>query len=408
MLLLKIAFRNIFRQRRRSFFTGLTMVVGFVLMSFSLSIQEGMYDRMIDMFTKDHTGHVQIHSKGYLDKPTLYNNITNYKKLLTDLKTIDGVDKVAPRIFYSGLFFKEQKTAGGRIVGIDVSLENQTTNLKHKVSSGDFLTDEHKYEVVIGNGLAKNLKAQVGNEISLITQAADGSMSYDNFTIKGILGDDNDLTERNNCYLPLSVAQEFLALEGKIHEIAIVLDHFKNSRSKAKAINNFLNSKDYTKVEAKPWEEVEKQFYKSMKADKEGAVIFLVIIVIILAIGVLNTVLMSILERTREYGVLKAVGTRGSNIFKMIIYESVILATICIVIASILATPLLIYTCYIGFPYPEPVTVSGIMITHMQGVIDYRFYLYPSLVVVLSAVIVSILPAIRAAVKRPVDSLRSF
>ena len=404
MILAKIAFRNIFRQKRRSFLTGLTMAVGFALLSVSISISEGTYDNVINMFTRAYTGHVQINKKGYLDKPSLYRTFDDIDYLGGKIENVKHVKSWSPRIFASALSFIGKKTTVARIVGIDPKKESETTTIEKKIAKGRYLSLKPKKEVMIGGVLAEILNADVGDELVLISQGADGSIANDIFKISAILKGDSSSLERINCYMHVEDAQEFLELYNRYHEIIILLDDFSRSFEIAAQLRQVIKNPD---LDIQPWEKVHRQFYETMMADKEGMWIALLIIVIIVAIGVLNTVLMAILERTPEFGVLKALGTKPRQILSMIILETSFLSLMAIAAGLIIS----VIANYIlrghGINYPEPVDLSGFVVTTLYGSLKLKVFLIPSLITFITAIAVSIIPAVRAMRIVPVKAMRA-
>jgi len=403
----KIAIRNIYKQKRRSFFTGLTMMVGFILMTLSLCLGEGGYSNMIEMFTRDSTSHIQIHKKSYLDKPSIYKTFSDYEKIENILKDEQHFKSAAPRVYSAALAFVGKKTTGVKIIGIDPEKEKNVTTIARKVKKGRFLK-KGKYEVIISATMADILKAKLGSELVLITQAADGSIANDIFKIVGMTGKASDTSERNNCYIPIKAAQEYLALNGRIHEVAILLSHHTKAAKSAKSILKNLKNKSFDQLDVDPWQKVEKVFYASMQADKKGGYITQGIIMLIVAIGVLNTVLMSILERSKEFGVLKALGTRGRDIFSMILLEALFLSIISVVAGLVFAIPANLYFQVYGIAYPEPVSVGGIEVEAIFAEITLPLFIISALIVIVTAVLVSIIPGIRAARIVPVKALRSY
>src|SRR6056297_3576624 len=117
MLIFKIALRNLIRQKRRTFFTALSMIIGFVLASFFIAWADGSYNYIIDNFTRNRLGHIQIHKEGYLDKPTLYKTVKNYENIEKKLKKIDNISNWTPRIFTGGLVSVEKESSGAQIIG---------------------------------------------------------------------------------------------------------------------------------------------------------------------------------------------------------------------------------------------------------------------------------------------------
>lgn len=404
MLTLRIAFRNLFRQRRRSLFTGLTMVGGFVLLSFAFSMVDGTYGSVIKTFTTLRTGHVQVHQADYLDSPSIYKTLEKPEALMSYLTNDDRVLAWSPRVYGTTLAFVDSKTTAMRLLGVDPERETATTSVAQQVSQGKFLDASDPKGVVIGSSLARLLKAGLGDELVLVTQAADGSIANDLFTIRGILGESGSGLDGMTGYMLLSTAQDFLVLPNRIHEVAMVLRDYRQSQVVAQDMTRHAPSHGWT---FSPWSEVEKAFYRAMMADKQGSWVTLTIIIAIVGIGVLNAVLMTILERTREYGVLKAVGTRPGTIVGLIVLETSILAVFSILVGSVLALALNAWFAKYGIQYPEPIDVGGIMVERMRGAINAACFWVPTVVTLGTAMVVSVLPAIRAARVNPVQAMRT-
>ncbi|MEW6517631.1 MAG: ABC transporter permease [candidate division FCPU426 bacterium] len=402
--LLILAWRNVFRQRRRSLLTGLTMAGGFALLSLSVGVSDGTYDTAIKAFTSAATGHVQIHARGYLEKPTLFTSFENAEAVGRRAASVRGVRSWAPRVYSGALAFIGKKTTVARLVGVDPVREAQTTRLSGRVSQGKFLSSGAAKEVMIGAGLAELLKAGVGDDLVLITQAADGSVANDLFRIVAVLKGGSMLAGDSECYLPLAAAQEFLAMQGRVHELAVVLDDFSRSRQAAREIAKAL---DDPALEVDPWEVVAQEFYRAMIADKEGMWITLLIIVLIVAIGVLNTVLMSVLERTREYGVMKALGTRPARMFALILLETGWLALLSCAVGGLAGLAANLYLANHGIPYPAGMDMGGVVVDTMYGSLRARGFLISGLVTFGTAVLVAMIPAARVVRLRPVEAIRT-
>jgi len=316
---------------------------------------------------------------------------------------VRGVEAWAPRVYSGSLAFIGKKTTVANVVGIDPKREAAAMSITQKIGQGRYLSDQAPNEAMIGSELAEILNAKPGDELVLIAQAADGSIANDLFTIVAVLKTGIASAEGRNCYLTLESAKNFLALPGRAHEIAVVLEDFRQSRPAAKRIEKALENPH---LQAEPWEVVEKQFYQAMMVDKEGMYISFLIIVAIVGIGVLNTVLMAILERTREYGVLKALGTRPGDVFFLILLETAFLALLAIAASSVISLGVNYYMSRAGIPYPTPITMGGIVMRSMLGTINLRTFLWPAGITFFTAVLVSAIPALHAVHVKPVQALR--
>ncbi len=402
-MLLKIAFRNIFRQKRRTILTGLSMFGGFVLGSFFIAWADGTYNKIIDMFTRTRLGHIQVHAPGYLEDPSLYETIDDAGSAVALIEKSPGVESWSPRIYFAGLVSGEAKSSGAQIVGIDPLRETETTRFDKRIVRGSNLAARPSHEAVLGSGLAKNIEANIGDTIVVLSQAADGSIANDAYDIVGIAETGDEMSDKSTFYLHLSDAQELMALESRIHEIAIVVENLGDVPRITRRLGGELESLG---LSVEPWQVFARSFYKAMKADKEGMWISLLVIILIVAVGVLNTVLMSVLERRREYGLLKAVGTRPRQVFKIVMTEAAVLALICIVLGAVIAFFLNSYVSSHGIRLGEPISYGGITLEDMTTEINLRSFLIPAFTVFATAFLAGFFPAVKAARTVPVKSMR--
>ncbi len=400
-MILKMAFRNIFRQRRRSVLTGLMMIGGTALCAISLGLVGGMYGNIIDMFTRTHTGHIQVHKQGYLKRPSFYKTLDHAEGLMTRIQSIPHVESMVPRVYSASLAFVGTKTSATLLTGVDPYQEAASMSLEKKVEKGSYLSRTAANEVLLGSGIAEILKVNPGDEVAMIGQAADGSIANDLFVVKGILAK-GSMLDKMNCYMHIETAQTFMELGTRIHEIAVILDDQAYSRSTAFAIQDAL---DDSSLDVQPWQVVESQFYKAMKADLKGNNITMAVIIAIVAIGVLNTVLMSILERTREFGVMRALGTRPRSVFSLILFETGYLALLSVFVGVIIGLVGNYYLSLHGVKLPETIEYGGMHWDTMSARITAASIWLPVVVTFFSALLVSVVPAVRAARITPVKAM---
>ena len=403
-MILKIAFRNTLRQKRRTILTALAMVVGFTLLSLTIGLSDGAYGNIIAMFTRNRIGHIQVHRKGYLDKPSLYKTIDNASAVGETIQSTAGVEAWTPRVYGAGLGSVGEKSTIVQIIGVDVARETEATRFDKKVIEGSTLGEIPSHEAVIGKDLAKIVFATVGSEIVIVSQGADGSIANDLYKIVGIAESGDDITDRVACYLHIEDAQELLVLEERVHEIVVIVLNINQVDKITSAIETHLND---STLDVAPWQVVAKSFYRAMRTDQQGDAISRLVIMLIVAIGVLNTVLMSVLERTREYGVLKAVGTKPVQIFWLVICEVVIIALGSICVGTLLGILVNYLLSIYGITYPEEITYGGMKLKTLYAEVNVRCLVIPAITVMLSAAIVSLFPAIKAARILPAKAMRT-
>jgi putative ABC transport system permease protein len=403
MLTLKMAFRNIFRQKRRTVFTGLSVVGGFALAAIFIGWADGSYNNIIDQFTRNRLGHIQIHEKTYLDRPSLYKTVDRVAGIGDILDGTEGVESWAPRIYAAGLAAAGEKSAGVQIVGLDPQKEDAATSFERKLIEGRTFTGGRASEVILGKGLAEILQSKIGDEVVVISQAVDGSIANDAYTLIGIAATGDDLSDRVSFFLPLNTAQELLALDGRVHEIAVIIHKLGRVKDIARLLSSRISDPD---LSVDPWQVFARSFYQAMKADKAGMWVLLVVIVVIVAVGVLNTVLMSVLERRREYGLLKAVGTKPRQIIRLVLLEVVILSVFSMAIGAGLGLGANFLLSRHGIKFSEGLTYGGMVFDTMKSEINIRSFTIPAVTVIICAVLVSLIPALKAAHTEPAKTMR--
>ena len=402
-MLLKLAIRNLIRNRRRTVLTGLTMVAGFVTLAFTLGLTEGGYDRIIAMFTDLNTGHVQLLHRETLDDPSLYKTVKDPKGKIAAIEKAFPTLNLSSRIEGGGLGFFGDVTIGVRIIGVDRRREARVSSIDLRRESGHWFKEDGQYEALIGALIAEQLEAKQGDKIAIISQGADGSISSELFKVIGIMKKNG--VDDYSVFTDLVSAQEYFSLYNRVHRIVIKSNHFSEARGLQEKLRQKIPLPDSEVFES--WEAIEREFVVSMEADKEGNNILYFIIGIAVSLGVLNTVLMSILERRKEFGIIKAIGTRPSLVFRMIMAESLMLSACSCFIGFIIAFAINSYFATNGIKFPEPVELGGILMDEMVSTVGMRAFIPPFLVIFISAVTVTIIPALRAAQAKPSDAMRA-
>ncbi len=398
-----MAFRNIFRQKRRSILTALTMFGGFALATISIGWADGSYNFIINMFTRNQLGHIQIHAGGYREDPSIYKTIKNYALVGDTVSQVHNVEYWTPRLFAAGLVSVNNNSTGAQVIGINPLREDEATHFSKKVIEGKSFSEKPAHEAILGKGLARTLEAAVGDEIVIVSQAADGSIANDIYTIIGIVSTGDDISDRMSFYMNLTDAQDLFVLPDQVHEIAVIVTRLSVVKKVTDEIRERLDTK---KLEVAPWQVFAKSFYQAMSADKQGMWIMLFVIILVVAVGVLNTVLMSVLERQKEYGLLKAMGTKPGSIIGLVLYEVNILAIVSVIIGAILGTLVNYLLSHQGITLPQAFTYGGMEFKTMYTEVNVRSLIIPTITVVLAATFISIFPAMRAAHTEPARTMR--
>ncbi|MFY0665209.1 MAG: ABC transporter permease [Natronospirillum sp.] len=412
MLMWVLALRNILRNRRRTVLTLLSMSGGYLLVSVMYSMNEGSYDQVLQYFTRDTTGHVQLTAPGYIERPNLYRTLAVSADGLSRLAALPEVRAVSARIESGALAYGEEKSLPVEVKGLIPEREAELSYLAEKITAGRYFTDQLTsdglYEAMIGALTARQLNLSVGDDIVLLSQGADGSMANDLYRVTGIIGD-TDGAESRWVAIPLQAAQAFFVLPEQAHRWLVVGEDYRHSAQVRQAVDAWVTNAGFTDpVVVSTWQEVAREFYELMEADKEDGMFASYILIFLVCVGVLNTVLMSVMERTGEFGVLKAIGTPPQRIFSLIVLETLLLALLGCGIGFLLAFPLNLWMTLVGVELAEPIDISGIVFSHYRGQMSLTVFLMPAQIIFVAAILISLLPAWRASRLVPVDAMRAL
>ncbi len=395
MLWLKLAWRNIRRNWRRSLLTVLAIVFAAVLSIVSRSMQLGTYELNIKHTVEMFSGYVQIQKKGYADNPALNKAFKLTPEIENLLDKNPHIVSYAPRISGNGLISFKDNTFGILILGIAPGKESKTTKLKDRIKSGNFLASNGKNEIILGRKLLKNLKAEIGDTVVVLANGADGSMGNLKFVISGTYSLGSTDFDASSAMINIQTADELLAMRGRIHIAALQLDELNSIEPVVDYFNK--NTSDTTLV-ALGWEKILPAMKQSIDLDDISGLIFQFLLSIVIAFGILNTVLMSINERYKEFGVLLAIGIKNSKLILIVFLEILLMITIGIILGNSIAHSINYYYHY------NPIYVSGDMaeIYEMFGFLPaFYFSLSPELYIntSLRVVIISLLTFVYPAYK---------
>ena len=405
MLVPRMAFRNVFRQRRRSLLTGLSIFGGFVLATIFIGFSDGTYTRLIDQITRFRLGHIQIHEATYPESPSLYKTLDHPERLEQILRQTPGVAAWVPRVFAFGLASVGNRTATVRIRGIDPQSEEKATRISARLCRGQMLPATPRKEVLLGQKLARKLGASPGTPVVVVSQGADGSIANERYRVCGLLDSGDEMENQTDFVLHLRDAQELLSLGDRIHEVAITLKQLKQVAPVVAALQAQVND---PRLLVEPWQSFARSFYVAMKADQDGMWFSLLIIVLVVAIGVFNTVLMSVLERRREYGVLKALGTRPRQVVSLVLLEVMILALLSLIPGILVGIGANAWLSDHGLGLGTSITYGGITFDRYVSDLNPTMFLIPMATILITAFLVGLFPALMAARTEPARTMRHF
>ena len=400
---LMLAWRNILRNRRRTVLTLISLTGGYWVVVLVLSANAGSYDQVLAQYTQDRTGHVQILAPGYLEQSRLQRTLDLSEAEVAAWAQAAGATAWAPRIESGALAYGDTHSLPVQVLGM--SAEHDLQQLARRMTEGEVRWQSHSVypPALIGARVAQYLNLELGAELVLLAQAADGSLANDLFEVVGILGALEDDSARW-VVLPLSAAQDFYALPNQVHRWLLFADTHQRSMALAQRLRSTQPAA--SEWELYPWQVIESEFYEMMQADQQGGNITSLIVIFLVCIGVLNTILMSVFERMGEFGVLKAIGTSDRRLFLLVMSEAALLAMIAILLGIVLALPANLWLTLVGIPMPEPIAVSGLVFSHFQGRMSWAVFFWPAVLIAVMTLLVALYPAWRVVRWSPLTAMR--
>ena len=336
---IQIAWRNIWRNRKRTYITISSVILAVVLAVFTRSFQEGTYAKMIENAIGQFTGYVQIHQKDYWDDKTLDNGMVVSDSLLQTILSTPHVHDVNLRLESFSLASFQNSTKGTMVMGIDPEKEDKMIGLRSKITEGEFI-DADDNSILIGSKLAEYLKIGVKDTIVLIGQGHWGQSAIGAFPIKGIIKMPAPDIDRQIIFMPLALSQYYFSFENGVSSIVVKFSDAMETSNIVESLNARLDSEEY---KAMSWQEMSPEILQQIQSDKVSGIFMIAILYMIIAFGVFGTVLMMAEERKKEFAVMIAIGTQKSKLLLQSFYETLFMNSLGIIIGIAFTVPLVIY-----------------------------------------------------------------
>lgn len=346
-MLVSLAWRNIWRNRKRSFITLASIVVAVMLSVLMRSMQLGMYDDMIDTVIGSYSGYVQIHQKGYWDERSIDNGVNYDSHLIDSIEKVAGIKAVLPRLEGVGLLSMGELSKVISINGVDLEKELQIMDMESKLITGKLFSNPN--DIVVGKTIAKFFKAQVNDTLVFMSQGYHGLMAADKLVISGIVDLKNPVLNRMMVLQSIEGAQNLFSAKGIATSLVVDVDNYTNLNK----LENRLSKKlDREQFEIMNWKEMFPELEQTILADDVGGLLMVAILYMILIFGIFGTVLMMTQERLYEFGVLVSIGMKKVKLMTMVFIETVILSLLGVLAGIALAYPILIWKHYSPMQFP--------------------------------------------------------
>lgn len=324
MTLFKLAWRNILRNPRRSIVSSTAIALGLAALIFLWAFIDGVNAQMIENSTRFLAGHVQVHRSGHHEQRTLDLLVAAPDRIEAQLKAAPAVRATSRRFEGFAVASAEDKSRGIMVVGIDAQREREVTTLHSTIKAGRFLQPGDDKQIVLGDLSAAALHVGVGGEVVLLTQAADGSVGAGSYRVAGIFDTRMDSIDGMVVLLPIATAQQLFAAGESVTAIVARLDR----RDAAATIAERLRQSLGTSHEVLTWAELLPSVMQSVAFHEVVGYVLLLVLFTVVAVGITNTMLMAVTERTREFGVMRALGTADTQVMRLVFFEACLLGAI--------------------------------------------------------------------------------
>jgi ABC-type lipoprotein release transport system permease subunit len=317
-MLIALAWRNLWRRPQRTLLTLASIAVVTALLVFVLSFQQGAYGAMKEISLRVFDGYAQLQPPGWADDPTLDRAIDRPAVLLREAEAVPGVGVATERVNTFGVLAHGPRSYGAAVVGVDPGREARVSSLPSLIRAGRFLRPSDDNAAILGDVLARNLDLSVGEDVTVLGEGRDGSVAADVLHVVGLYHSGVADLDRSILEMPLARAQQTFGMEGAVTTIAL-------SGSSLEAVNGAVPALRVlgrrAGVAVRDWAALEPAIHQTIDLKYTVAMLFYATLVVVTAFILLNTLLMSVLERTREFAVLLALGMRPGGIGAMVWLE---------------------------------------------------------------------------------------
>ena len=384
---LSLSWRNIWRNKKRTIIVAASVFFAVILAAIMRSAQLGSYSYMIHSSAKLFTGYLQVQGKGYWEKQSLDNSMVIDSTVQQEIARLPHVTSVTPRLEGFALVSYGTSTKVGEVIGIDPDRENEMTGLKQRLVAGDYLTGDAE-GALIGEGLAQRLKTNLGDSIVIYGQGYHGQIAAAKLPVTGFVK--LPFQEMNNSFvfLALSNAQNLFSAYNRLTSLPIMIDNNRHLHTVLAALRSKLNSQ----YAIMTWAQMMPDLVQNIQLDNASGIIMLIILYIVIGFGVFGTVMMMMMERTKEFGVLISVGMKKTRLMLVTTLESVFLSFIGVIAGIISSYPIIYYLKL----HPIHITGEGAKTFDALGIEPIFNFSTDSIVFISQATIVFIIALVTA------------
>ena len=401
----RFAWRNIWRQPRRTILTILAIAFGAGLLVFSIGLQLGQYDLMIQSSVRIYHGLLQVQKRGYLDEPKMRSSIASIADLASDLREKTGLQAISARANGFALVSSENRTYGTMIVGVQPEYEKKVSSLPGVIKEGHYLSSDHASEIIIGRSLARNMQLKIGDDLTILGSGRDGSIAATIMPVVGIYESGSRDLDRNILQMPLSAFQDVFNMNGHGHAIVVYDDDVKQLEILRTEFQRL--TADHKELVTLSWDELQPGVRQMIELDYSSGWMMYIVLVAIITFSILNTFLMSVLERTREFGIMLALGYTPFNIGRLVMLEAFILTLVGLALGTLIGLAINYYFYVYGLTFSgmEEMAKAYNMPATIRPQISFESVLLGPAVILLFTLVAALYPATRIRKLEPVEAM---
>ena len=400
------AWRNLWRNKLRSSIIIAAVTLGIFAGIFLTSFTNGMVNDRVQSIISTEMAHIQIHQPGFLENDQFSLKITDADSIVNLVRKAPNIIAVSKRIIINSMVASAETGTGVKITGIDPENESKVTRLGSKIIEGKYLDETDQNPVVISERLSQKLKVKLKNKIIITVQDINKNITGGAFRIVGIYRTDNMMFDEANIYVRNSDLSRLTGLNrNEAHEIAVLLNKNENTDEATKALSGALPN-----LEVKNWQQLSPEAGYLVSAMNQYMYIFLIVILIALCFGIINTMMMVIMERVHELGMLMAIGMNRLRVFTMIMLETVFLSLTGGITGIIIGYAVTKYFETAGinlFFWKEAFAEIGFSAL-VYPVIDSKTMIVTAILVIMAGIISALYPAYKALKLNPSEAIRTL
>ena len=353
-----LAWRNIWRNTRRTMITLVSIAFGTLFAVLMTGIGDSSYSEMIDHAARLGGGHVIVQHEGYQEMPSLKKTVRADPAVLEEIRARPDVRAAVPRVVGGVMLSTSTNNVGAGVLGIDPSAEDDTTfGLVDSITAGKMFETIDDEGIILGKTLAENLDVELGKKVVYTVTDKHGEIASGLARVSGILETGAAEIDAGTCFLPMNPFRTQLDYDAdEVTQIAVFLGDHRGSEAVAASLGATLGERLGPEAVALPWYEASPELAGFISMKVNGTVVFEIIITVLIAAGIFNTLFVSVMERMRELGIMAAIGFSSRQLFSLVLWESIWLG-LCGIVAGVLLT---------AWPYYY-LTTTGIDVASMMG-----------------------------------------